>query len=219
MARNFNLCLIVDSNLKDIHVGQGKPDLSVYPDRPMIKVKGDVYCPYTVSPQNPSWPKLAQLKAQQYTDIVVTVGINHCKPNYSGRYIEGHISAACRLSELFLMYSRELPGVRLYFIDTPPSLNLDTSRNVQQFNAAVRQTSGVVFIDMPPSIFCERRLLLLPTYAREREVPPSFPSHKKLHLNATAKKYVVQRLIMKLQQHSKKNIRSFNKSTLNTAQP
>ena len=74
---SYKLCFI-DSNLKRIKVGRNCPR-----EPPYFRCAGDVFCPYTVNPGLRTWPSMARIVREQYTDIVIALGMNHCK--YGGK--------------------------------------------------------------------------------------------------------------------------------------
>ena len=40
---------------------------------------GDVVCSYTVNRKYPGWPDIEVVSDKQYSDLVVALGMNHCK--------------------------------------------------------------------------------------------------------------------------------------------
>ena len=172
------MCLIVDSNLKGIQIGH-----TGFKVAPYIRCSGKVYCPYTVEPRSVHWPTVDDIRSKQYTDIVIALGINHCKLRDTEQPWVGSANLLC---DLFMQYISELPGVRLYCLAVPPSLSRYTNENVIIFNSIVKSRlvrTSVVMVSIPSRLYGTDGLLNH-EYARESEMGRGFPDHKKLHLNA-----------------------------------
>jgi hypothetical protein len=183
----WNLCLIVDSNLKHVQLGSnGRKG-----NRPYLSCPGDVFCVYKVDPTCKDWPSIPLIQEKQYTDLVIALGINHCC-----RSITSQDKAISDLRNLFTEYRRSLPNVRLYFVHVPPSLNTRTSVNAKRFNdsmTAILQSLNVQAVEVPERLFTVAGTLD-PLYARSSELAPQFPHDRKLHLNREGQRMVVYRI-------------------------
>ena len=182
----WNICLLVDSNLKNVGIGMDKCGVPPY-----LRCSGDIFCVYKVEPNCSKWPSISYIQQRRYTDIVIALGINHCCKSR-----DSQDKAISVLSELYAQYRHALPGIRLYFVHVPPSLNSKTSFNAKRFNDSmdtVLDSLKVPVVKLPEKLFTENGTLN-PEYARHSELAPSFPDHRRLHLNREAQSMVVCRI-------------------------
>ena len=197
----FKLCMTVDSNLNKVHVGA-----DILKVKPYIRCPGKMYCTYTVNKLHHSWPTLLQLKENHFTDIVISLGLNHCKLRDGGRSLR---SAVSRLSEIFRQYGSELPGVRLYCVQVPPSLSRITTDNANVFNRTLSeklQGTNVKIIEMPDILY-DSHGLLKDKYARASETGVRTPEIMKLHLNTEGLSIITYWIIKAMRHASGKRLR------------
>ena len=185
----WNLCLIVDSNLKHVRLGINSRQGNV--PKPYLRCPGDVFCVYKVDQTHRDWPSISFIQEKQYTDVVIALGINHCCHGSASQD-----KAISDLQNLYTEYRRSLPGVRLYFVNVPPSLNLRTSLNAIRFNsqmAMILQSLNVPVVEVPGILFAGDGTLD-PAFARSNELEQGFPHNRKLHLNREGQSMVVYKI-------------------------
>lgn len=186
-SNQINVCALVDSNLKNLRFGVQLQGQASNTSSPYLKCAGQIHCVYTVNSRD--WPSIGLIQARRYTDIVIALGINHCR-EHSGRFQEQAVST---LVDLYRHYKAELPDVRLYYVQVPPSLTMSISRKAADFNRAVSadlRSLGVAIVEVPEVLFAQNGTLN-PRYARVSELAPSFPDDKRLHLNEDGQRLVV----------------------------
>jgi hypothetical protein len=123
---SYNLLLLVDSNLKRAKVGRRCPKQAPY-----FRCNGDVNCIYKVDKSHAAWPSVAYIREKQYTDIVIALGMNHCRILDDNGESQGRA-----VSELFGFYQELqhcVPMARLYFVKVPPSVDTMINRNIQRY--------------------------------------------------------------------------------------
>ena len=196
----LNLCLIVDSNLKGTQLGSGiRPR-----DKPYIRCRGRVFCPYIVDPHCNLWPAMSHIKESSYTDIVIALGMNHCKKRSADK---PWISAAHKLCETLLSYEKQIPGVRVYCVPVPPSLSAETTKNAEEFNAILRSKlcgTLVQIVSIPNTLYGSDGLLL-PKFARPGEEFKADTS--KLHLNNQGLQILTYSVCKSIRKFSGKRLR------------
>ena len=191
----MKVLLLVDSNLKRLKVGKTCPK-----EIPYFRCDGDNLCLYKVVPNHRSWPTLALINQQRYTDIVVALGMNHCKIlNDCGE------SQGQAVADLFEFYQKVLChasiNVRMYFVEVPPSVDSRINDNIQRYNSTMcmmLSKSKVNIVHVPKQFYAEDGTLKT-EYARNSELRSDYHGQK-LHLSDEAQNlhcYVIQRVICK----------------------
>ena len=196
----MNVCLVVDSNLKTVNIGVRTQRI-----KPYIRTNGQIYCTYVIDNKSPSWPRMDEIRERRYTEIIIALGINHCKV---GEDNQGR--AILELIEIYRRYLREIPGIRIYHVMVPPSLSIRINGNIDRFNKTMalmlQSIPQIVIVTMPPVLYAESGLLC-ENYARSNEKLPGFPDRKKLHLNAEGVIKIVYRIIRAISITTGKRIR------------
>ena len=189
----MKVLLLVDSNLKRLKVGKNCPK-----HVPHFRCAGDNECVYKVDLNHRLWPSLDMIKQKQYTDIVIGLGMNHCKIlNDSGE------SQGQAISDLFGFFQDMLrqKDVRLYFVKVPPSVDSRINDNIQRYNRTMCMLLSkykVTIVHVPEQFYAEDGTLKI-EYARASELRTDFHGQK-LHLSNDAQNvlcYVIQRVICK----------------------
>lgn len=195
----LNVCMIVDSNLRHLVV---EPGMHRDQKPPFIRCPGQVYCPYVIDVTSPSWPTVDQLAS--YTDIVIALGINHCKLREEFQWKK----SANDLVKVFDDLIQLLPQVRLYCVEVPPSLSQNISRKSAAFNASVASkiSESVCVVKIPQVLFDEHGLLKS-QYARKTELRHNFPDAKKLHLDESGVGILTYWITSAIRHRSGKRIR------------
>lgn len=192
MSYRYTLLMLVDSNLKRAKVGRNCPKTPPY-----FRCAGDVICTYTVNLGMRTWPSVEMIKERQYTDIVIALGMNHCKQ--LNDYGESQGRAISELVGFYQDLRRYVPMARLYYVEVPPSVDSRINANIQRYNRTMcmmLSSIRVTVVTVPEQFYAEDGTLKL-EYARPRELLPGFRGQM-LHLSDDAQNiygYAIQRVI------------------------
>ena len=152
---------------------------------------GDKKIVYVVDREK--FPTFQTLIAGGYSDVVVALGINHCRR--AGEWLD----AAGRMVAIMRSVRRVLPGVRLYCMLPPPSLDEDVAARANLFGlrvgALLRGCRADVAVIEPDSRLYTPEGLLNPLYARASELRGSVTGDRRLHLNVGGVKLMVASLM------------------------
>ena len=180
----MKVLLIGDSNLKKVRLN-GSCGFSLPWD-------GHMETTYTLCPRPVRWPQDNDVVARHYTDVVIALGLNHCR--HSGR---GWLEAAGLLTAQLRHYREIVPFTRLYCLLPPPSLSKGTAARVDLFRILVLscKVAGVTYVEHPPQLYTVE-YTLQQQYAAERELQGLVRGeHRLLHMNADGVRLVVALLI------------------------
>lgn len=195
------VCFIVDSNLKDLRIGKGCARI-----KPYIKCDGRVYCPYVVNNKSRQMPTVKEIQEQEFTDIVIALGMNHCKLG-----AENQEKALLDLADLFRHFRNSLHQVRLYHVLVPPSLSTRINNNIIRFNKTIQlllnNVSGLKVIRIPTALYAHTGVLSV-AYARLSETVAGFPDGKKLHINQAGQSKLVYNIIRVISRAANKRLMS-----------
>ena len=189
----MKVLLLVDSNLKRLKVGRSCPKLVPY-----FRCAGDNECVYKVDLNHRSWPSIEKIRQRQYTDVVIALGMNHCKILNDDGESQGR--AVSELFEFYLEMLRQTE-VRLYFVKVPPSVDSRINDNIRRYNSTMCMLLSkykVTIVHVPEQFYADDGTLKT-EYARANELRTDFHGQK-LHLSNDAQNvycYVIQRVICK----------------------
>ena len=143
---------------------------------------GDVVCSYTVNRKFSGWPDMEVVKDKQYSDLVVALGMNHCK--IGG---ENQKAAMRELEGYFISLRAVCPLRRLYYIMVPLSYDSRINSNTNVYNRVMCErvmNLKVNFIHIPPHIY-DVVGKLKADCARQSELRPGYRGQM-LHLSNSA---------------------------------
>ena len=188
----LNVCVLVDSNLKRLRIGIDCARIAPY-----MRCNGDVVCSYTVDRRFPGWPDISVVKDKQYSDLVVALGMNHCKIGGENQRV-----AMRELEGYFVSLRSACPDIRLYYVMVPPSYDSRINKNINVFNRVLceKVVDIGVHIVRIPSHFYDDSGKLKADCARQSELRPGYRGHM-LHLNCSAQNklcFVLIRVISKV---------------------
>lgn len=120
-------------------------------------------------------------------------------------------AGSVRAMETYQQYRQfraELPDVRLYYVEVPPSLNLEINQKANRFNRAMSYGLGsdVTVVKNAGNRFAANGGLD-PRFARACELAPDFEHHRRLHLNQDGQRLVVVQIKKALSRSSNVNLR------------
>lgn len=154
---------------------------------------------YRIDVRHDHWPSDSQLVAGGYSDVLVSLGTNHCKA--SG---DEWATAAVELARVLRHIEDVLPHATLYCVLPPPSLSSRLSARVGLFNTLVRaKATGRAILISPPSTLYDHDGELAPFYSDPREQGDDVPEKNKLHLNELGMKVWFARIETVLTAHSR----------------
>ena len=188
----LHVCLLVDSNFKRLTIGE-----KCVKQVPYLRCRGNVFCTYVINRRHLDWPSITDIKERRYTDLLIALGINHCK--HGG---ENQAKAVSALLDYYREVRATCPDVRLYWVQVPPSMDPRINSNVHEFNERVTRvvrTYGVNTVYVPKQFYDEAGGLK-PEFARPRELKLWYTGYK-LHLSDDAQNtycYVIGRVISKV---------------------
>ena len=188
----LNVCALVDSNLKRLRIGADCARVAPY-----MRCNGDVVCSYTVNRKYPGWPDIEDVKDKQYSDLVVALGMNHCKIGGENQRV-----ALRELEAYFVSIRAACPDIRLYYVMVPPSYDIKINSNVNVYNRVMCErvmNLNVNIIHIPPH-FYDVVGKLKADCARQSELRPGYRGQM-LHLSNSAQNklcFVIIRAISKV---------------------
>ena len=188
----MNLLMVVDSNLMSVTIGKKCEKL-----RPYIRCAGEVVTVFTVWNQEKPLPTLTQIKEKGYTDIVVNLGTNHIKLD-----AKNYTAAAKILISYYVRIREEMPGVRCYYLKTPPAVSERLSKNAEQYNTLVIGGVAdyeVTVIDIPQQMISSNGCL-----KAQYDNDSNKPLQKRLHYTKEGKSLVMLMVKMAVQKSANK---------------